>query len=544
MLQNFSAVNMPISLVQMAPLSLYNVMQHDGLAAEQGATLMADVGADKTDLIVSDGPRIWTRTIQIGGNNFTEALVKAFKLSFSKAEKLKRTASTSKYARQIFQAMRPVFSDLVQEVQRSIGYYTSLHRESRFTKMVGLGNGFRLPGLQKFLEQNLNMPVVRIDNYTHLQPSSSTNAAAFAENVLSLGVAYGLAIQGLGLAQVQTNLLPDDISRQRIWSSKRPWFAGAAASLILVPAMWLYSEFSDKSKLATDTDLRQAQRIAKEFQDLRNEYNMYGSMGSEDRQKIEGVFKQYEYRDFWPSLLDMISRSIQQGFRDARHQQWLTEYATAVTEENRQAVLARIKAVPRSQRQMIFLESLTSVYTGDVMGYLESTGGASSVTPSGDAPAEAQRGFVIRITGRTPLPQNVADPFLWAILRRSTALSENYPMFEVVDAKVVEYPAAGERSTRAGAAAGVGAGVGGGAQMGGSPFGGDPFGGNPFGGNPFGGVAQPARQAVEEAPKAAVPDPLFPDAVEEDMAKDTRFVIRLAVSVKKPAEPVESPSGF
>ena len=48
----------------------------------------------------------------------TEALVKAFKLSFSKAETLKRTAASSKYARQIFQAMRPIFADLVQELQR------------------------------------------------------------------------------------------------------------------------------------------------------------------------------------------------------------------------------------------------------------------------------------------------------------------------------------------------------------------------------------------------------------------------------------------
>ena len=74
---------------------------------------------------------MWTRTIQIGGNNFTEALVRAFKLSFPKAEQHKRTAASSKYARQIFQAMRPVFADLVQEIQRCIGFYTSLHRETR-----------------------------------------------------------------------------------------------------------------------------------------------------------------------------------------------------------------------------------------------------------------------------------------------------------------------------------------------------------------------------------------------------------------------------
>ena len=38
---------------------------------------------------------------------------------------------SSKYAKQIMQAMRPVFSDLLQDLQRSIGYYQSLHRDER-----------------------------------------------------------------------------------------------------------------------------------------------------------------------------------------------------------------------------------------------------------------------------------------------------------------------------------------------------------------------------------------------------------------------------
>ena len=48
-------------------------------------------------------------------------------------------AATSKYARQIFQAMRPIFADLVAEIQRSIGFYSSVHRDSRIAKVLALG---------------------------------------------------------------------------------------------------------------------------------------------------------------------------------------------------------------------------------------------------------------------------------------------------------------------------------------------------------------------------------------------------------------------
>ena len=87
-LSHFTDVGVAVDLVQMAPLSLYNFMTFDSQLAADGATLLADVGAEKTDLVVADGTRIWTRTIQIGGNSFTQALVRVFKLSFTKAEKL------------------------------------------------------------------------------------------------------------------------------------------------------------------------------------------------------------------------------------------------------------------------------------------------------------------------------------------------------------------------------------------------------------------------------------------------------------------------
>ena len=51
----------------------------------------------------------------------------------------------------MFQAMRPVFSDLVTEMQRSIGYFTSIDRKAKIGRVVALGNAMKLPGLQRFL---------------------------------------------------------------------------------------------------------------------------------------------------------------------------------------------------------------------------------------------------------------------------------------------------------------------------------------------------------------------------------------------------------
>ena len=49
--------------MQLTPLALYNYMIYDGQAPEGEATILADVGADKTDLVVADGRLLEAREI-------------------------------------------------------------------------------------------------------------------------------------------------------------------------------------------------------------------------------------------------------------------------------------------------------------------------------------------------------------------------------------------------------------------------------------------------------------------------------------------------
>src|SRR5204862_7348464 len=227
----FSGADLKVQGVQMNPLAVYNAMYYDNRLKE--TTMIVDLGAENTDLIIADENTIWLRSIPIGGNNFTEALVKAFKLNFAKAEDLKRNAATSKYARQIFQAMRPVFADLVAEVQRSIGFYASVHRDSRIKKIVAVGGTFKLPGLQKYLQQNLQLEVERLDTLGAGAPPDPKQAALFQDNILSLVSAYGLGLQAMGEGKITSSLLPQRIKRERLWQEKTKFFGAAAALFVL-----------------------------------------------------------------------------------------------------------------------------------------------------------------------------------------------------------------------------------------------------------------------------------------------------------------------
>lgn len=220
------------SSVVLSPIAVYNALAYDlQFGPTTPGTIIVDVGTTSTDLVIATPGRMWVRTFPLGGHQFTEALVNQFQLSYPKAEKLKREAEDSKHARQVFQAMRPVFTDLAQDIQRSIGYYQSINRDASLTRLIGVGSTFALPGLRKYLKQQLSMDVYRIEEFRRASMdggASDPRTAALNEASLSLCTAYGLALHGLGLNAVGGNLMPVSILRQAMWREKVPWFGMAA----------------------------------------------------------------------------------------------------------------------------------------------------------------------------------------------------------------------------------------------------------------------------------------------------------------------------
>src|SRR5262249_12510886 len=121
----------------------------------------------------------------------------------------------------------------VDEVQKSLQFFTSTHRDAHIKYMVGMGGAFRLPGLQKYLQEKLQLDVRKLSKFLRLQGDSVTTAPVFNDNVMSMGVVYGLALQALKMARLRTNLLPQEIRMDRLVRSKKPWAVAAAACLLI-----------------------------------------------------------------------------------------------------------------------------------------------------------------------------------------------------------------------------------------------------------------------------------------------------------------------
>ena len=142
--------------------------------------------------------------------------------------------------------MRPIFADLVAEIQRSIGFYASVHRDSRITKVVALGGTFRLPGLQKYLQQNLQLEVQKIDRLGNAAADRREGGDGPEREPALLGQRLRAGAAGdRARRRSSSSLLPQAIRREREWQGKTKWFAAAAACFVagtLLPVARYYYE--------------------------------------------------------------------------------------------------------------------------------------------------------------------------------------------------------------------------------------------------------------------------------------------------------------
>jgi type IV pilus assembly protein PilM len=262
-LRPYDAAAIEVDVIQLAPIAIYNYFAYD-VAKElpEGeqyssenpppSTVVLSIGTDTTDLVVTNGYRVWQRNIPLGGNHFTRQLSKELKLTFAKAEHLKRNPKQAEDPKAIFQAMRPVFADMVTEVQRSIGFFQSLDRKAKIANVVMLGNTVKLPGLAQYLAKHLGYEVKEVESFHKLGGSEVIASSSFKDNVLGFATCYGLCLQGLGRGKLSTNLLPREIITQRLIRAKKPWAVAGVSALVLACALNYVFYYNTWSKVQDD----------------------------------------------------------------------------------------------------------------------------------------------------------------------------------------------------------------------------------------------------------------------------------------------------
>ncbi len=410
-----------VSTVQMSPMALYNYVLFDRpelFKSDRKAVAVINIGAENTDLVVCTRSGVWQRCIPMGGNSFTNAISEAFKINFSKAEKLKRSAAMSKYARQVFQAMRPVFTDFAGEVQRSLGFYGNSNPDSKITHIVALGGGTKLRGLLKYLQQTLQISVERLDSFRKVQLTEDVSSAKYGENINNLAVVYGLGLQELGLGKIESNLLPRAIASSMAMANKAKFITLGTIALLIISILSVGRIMLDSARYKKLTNERnQINRIIAEAEDADSLLNEQESRGVQSQALIDKANEMFQHREIIPSIYNLITSSLPDAYEDSLQKE--------LYEAFHRGDVATVLKTPRKQRRQLFITGIKIKYVDNIAAAsLDQSFSELSTSKFGSKPErnifmeeEAGQaingpGFVIAIAGYSPyeFPMELLDP--------------------------------------------------------------------------------------------------------------------------------------
>ena len=246
--EGVESADLRTEMVDVAPMALYNAVRYN--EEDTGAcTLVVDIGARTTNLLFLEKNRIFSRSIPIAGNVITQSVASEFNIPFPEAEQLKRAkgfvALGGAYAEpeddqqaRISKIIRNVMTRLHAEVVRSINFYRSQQGGSAPARLLLSGGTSILPYTDRFFQEKLQIPIGYFNPFRNVEIASSIPREELAKCAHFFGEVVGLGLRKLTKCPLEVNLLPRSIRGRQQMEQKRPYLAGAALSLLLVPLCW------------------------------------------------------------------------------------------------------------------------------------------------------------------------------------------------------------------------------------------------------------------------------------------------------------------
>jgi len=167
-----------------------------------GCYALVNVGAEELGInAVKDGVSIFTRDSSYGGYQINEAIMSKFGVSYEEAEKIKLggTKLESKERDSLEEIFTSMVSGWVNEIKRALDFLSTTYPDESIEKIYVSGGSCRIPGFQKYLEIETEIPVVEMNPFSNLQ----INDKVFDPKYLSYiapqaAVAVGLALRSIG----------------------------------------------------------------------------------------------------------------------------------------------------------------------------------------------------------------------------------------------------------------------------------------------------------------------------------------------------------
>jgi len=159
--------------------------------------MILDFGGLSTELTITEnGVVTHVRSLPVAGFSLTRSISQGLGLDWTQAEQFKQKfgLSQDKLEGQIFKVMKPILTNLTDEISRSVKYYQEQYG-GNLQKIVLTGNSARLPELVSFLKSILGIEVVYGNAWRNVNYRADITDQ-LNQNSLEFACAVGLAMRG------------------------------------------------------------------------------------------------------------------------------------------------------------------------------------------------------------------------------------------------------------------------------------------------------------------------------------------------------------
>ena len=183
-------------VIDVDSFALENMIEINYPVTPGESVAMVNIGATITSIsVLLGGLTIFTRSIPMGGNQFTEEIQRQLNVSFSDAEAMKTGKSEpGADASALSLAIETVSTNLAFEIKRSLDFFLGGNQGADVSKIYLCGGGSKVAGLQNLMQEKTSIPVEVVNPFKNLEINAKDIDAESIKDIAPFfGVAVGLA---------------------------------------------------------------------------------------------------------------------------------------------------------------------------------------------------------------------------------------------------------------------------------------------------------------------------------------------------------------
>ena len=305
-------------LVDVAPMALYNAVRYNYPNAE-GCTMVVDIGARTTNLLFIENNRVFSRSIPLAGNAVTRSIADEFSVTFLEAESLKRAkgfvALGGAYEEpedlqqaHISKIVRNVMTRLHADIVRSINFYRSQQGGNPPSRILLSGGCSILPYTNRFFQEKFQIPVEYFNPFRNIEIAPNVPREELSRCAHFFGEVTGLALRRMAACPIEVNLLPRSLRRRKEVEQKRPYLAGVALCLVLIPLCWL--AYTRKTVQIKDEQLQNTKQQVDGLRSRTKRVKETQANLAQAQAKADQIADQITRRSYWTEFMQDLNLRI------------------------------------------------------------------------------------------------------------------------------------------------------------------------------------------------------------------------------------------